>query len=62
MYTILVILVLIKNPLIVMQYKSPPYSTLELCEQNVKVVLQFRDKDGIVDGMKVKDAYCVKEK
>lgn len=62
MYTILIILVLIKDPTKIMQAKSIPYETIELCEQNAKLLLQFRDKGGIVDGMNIKNAFCVKEK
>lgn len=62
MYTILIILTLAKDPTKIMQSKSVPYETLAECEQNAKLLLQFRDKGGIVDGMHIKNAFCVKEK
>jgi hypothetical protein len=62
MYVILIVLYAVSSPNTLLKAKSRPFETIEECVQESKNLLTFRDKGGIVDGLKIKDAFCVKEK
>jgi hypothetical protein len=50
------------KPDVVMYTKSELFETIEQCTQESKRILQFKEKGVSIDGMKIKDAICVKEK
>jgi hypothetical protein len=62
MYVILIVLYAVSNPSTLLKAKSRPFETIEECVRESARLLTFRDKGVIVDGMKIKDAFCVKEK
>ena len=62
MYTVIIYLVMQSRPDVVMITKSEAYPTIEQCVKESMRILQFREKGVTIDGMKVKDAICVKNK
>jgi hypothetical protein len=62
MYAIIIYFTMIQQPNAIMQAKSEPYPTIEECVRESKRLLTYRDNNVIMDGMKIKDAFCVKEK
>jgi hypothetical protein len=62
MYIVLIVLYSISSPDKLLKTKSVPFPTIEECVQESKRVLTFRDSGNTINGLKVKDAFCVKEK
>lgn len=62
MYVVIIYLVMQSKPDVVMYTKSEPFQTIEQCTQESKRMLQFKEKGVKVDGMNIKDAFCVRKK
>jgi hypothetical protein len=62
MYVVMIYLIMTSKPDVVMYTKSELFETIEQCTQESKRILQFKEKGVSIDGMKIKDAICVKEK
>lgn len=61
MYVVMIYLVMQSRPDVVMYTKSEPFQTIEQCTHESKRILQFKEKGVTIDGMNIKDAFCVKQ-
>lgn len=60
MYVVVILLTVIGHSAI-MKAESERYETLVECEKNRDRVLKFKESNNSYQGMKVKDAFCIKK-